>query len=319
VLVCPSCNATFREADARFCGECGQALVLAPDPYAGMILNRRFQLETRIGEGSFGVVYRASQLETGRSVAVKLLHPELNQDANRVARFRREGLVLCNLRNAHTITVFDFDQSAEGVLYIAMELLEGKSLEQVYYEQAPLDWRRAFRILMQICSSLGEAHAQGIVHRDLKPENIYLEDRARNHDFVKVLDFGIAKLITGDPSGPMNPQLTATGQTLGTLEYMAPEQLMGKALDGRSDIYALGVLGYELITGSLPFPNATDTLSLITAQLKRRPMAPSQLLPASGLPTAGDALLLKCLERDKVNRYPDAMALAAALLEVVGR
>ena len=309
----------FGEADARFCGACGQPLVRQADPYTGLVLNKRFQLEDKIGEGSFGVVFRASQLETGRSVAVKLLHPELNQDATRIARFRREGMVLCNLRNAHTITVFDFDQAADGMLYIAMELLEGQSLEQVFHEQAPLDWRRVFRILIQICSSLGEAHSQGIVHRDLKPENIYLEDRARNHDFVKVLDFGIAKLITGDPADPKNFQLTATGQTLGTLEYMAPEQLMGKALDGRSDLYALGVLGYELVTGALPFPGATDTMSLITAQLKRRPMPPSQLLPSSNLPPAGDAVLLKCLERDKVNRYPDAMALAAALQEVAGR
>ncbi len=315
-MVCPSCHSFFGQADARFCGACGQQLV---DPYAGLVLNNRFQLETKIGEGSFGVVFRGTALDSGRAVAVKLLHPELNQDANRVARFRQEGLVLCNLRNAHTITVFDFDQ-ADGMLYIAMELLEGKSLEQTFYEEAPLEWRRVFRILIQICSSLGEAHAQGIVHRDLKPENIYLEDRARNHDFVKVLDFGIAKLISGDPSNaPMTPQLTAIGQTLGTLEYMAPEQLMGKALDGRSDIYALGVLGYELITGALPFPNATDTLALITAQLKHRPMAPSQLLPASQLPPAGDAVILKCLERDKRNRFADAMALAAALQEVVGR
>ena len=117
------------------------------------------------------------QLATGRKVALKLLHPEMTKDENLVARFRREGMVLCNLRDAHTITTYDFDQTPDGTLYIAMELLEGKSLHQVFHEQAPLEWKRMFKILIEMCSSLAEAHAQGIVHRDLKPENVYLETR----------------------------------------------------------------------------------------------------------------------------------------------
>ena len=186
-------------------------------------------------------MYRGVQLATGRKVALKLLHPEMTKDENLVARFRREGMVLCNLRDAHTITTYDFDQTPDGTLYIAMELLEGKSLHQIFHEQAPLEWKRVFKILSEMCSSLAEAHAQGIVHRDLKPENIYLESRPGNPEFVKILDFGIAKVMRGDTIDPQSPQLTATGQTLGTLEYMSPEQLMGKPLDGRSDVYALGV------------------------------------------------------------------------------
>ena len=120
-------------------------------------------------------MYRGVQLATGRKVALKLLHPEMTKDENLVARFRREGMVLCNLRDAHTITTYDFDQTPDGTLYIAMELLEGKSLHQVFHEQAPLEWKRVFKILTEMCSSLAEAHSQGIVHRDLKPENIYLE------------------------------------------------------------------------------------------------------------------------------------------------
>jgi serine/threonine-protein kinase len=285
--------------------------------YINQVLNNRFKVESKIGEGGFGAVYRGVQLATGRKVALKLLHPEMTKDENLVARFRREGMVLCNLRDAHTITTYDFDQTPDGTLYIAMELLEGKSLHQIFHEQAPLDWKRVFKILGEMCSSLAEAHAQGIVHRDLKPENIYLENRPGNPEFVKILDFGIAKVMRGDTIDPQSPQLTATGQTLGTLEYMSPEQLMGKPLDGRSDVYALGVVAYEMITGRLPFPDAKGPAGLITAQLKQTPIAPSQANAKAGLPAAADRAILKCLEKDKNNRYPDVSQLSFALQEVV--
>jgi eukaryotic-like serine/threonine-protein kinase len=287
------------------------------DIYLEAVLNNRFKVESKIGEGGFGAVYRGVQLATGRKVALKLLHPEMTKDENLVARFRREGMVLCNLRDAHTITTYDFDQTPDGTLYIAMELLEGKSLHQVFHEQAPLDWKRMFKILIEMCSSLAEAHAQGIVHRDLKPENVYLESRPGNPEFVKILDFGIAKVMRGDSIDPQSPQLTATGQTLGTLEYMSPEQLMGKPLDGRSDVYALGVVAYEMITGRLPFPDAKGPAGLITAQLKQTPQPPSQANPKANLPGMADRVILKCLEKDKNNRYADVTQLAHALQEVL--
>jgi eukaryotic-like serine/threonine-protein kinase len=287
------------------------------DIYIGQILNNRFKVESKIGEGGFGAVYRGIQLATGRKVALKLLHPEMTKDDNLVARFRREGMVLCNLRDAHTITTYDFDQTPDGTLYIAMELLEGKSLHQLFHEEAPLEWRRVFKILTEMCSSLAEAHTQGIVHRDLKPENIYLESRSGNPEFVKILDFGIAKVMRGDAIDPQSPQLTATGQTLGTLEYMSPEQLMGKPLDGRSDVYALGVLAYEMITGRLPFPEAKGPAGLITAQLKQTPLPPSQAIPSAQLPEAADRAILKCLEKDKNNRHPTVSVLAVALQQAV--
>jgi serine/threonine-protein kinase len=285
--------------------------------YINQVLNNRFKVESKIGEGGFGAVYRGVQLATGRKVALKLLHPEMTKDENLVARFRREGMVLCNLRDAHTITTYDFDQTPDGTLYIAMELLEGKSLHQIFHEQAPLEWKRVFKILTEMCSSLAEAHAQGIVHRDLKPENIYLENRPGNPEFVKILDFGIAKVMRGDSIDPQSPQLTATGQTLGTLEYMSPEQLMGKPLDGRSDVYALGVVAYEMITGRLPFPDAKGPAGLITAQLKQTPQPPSTANAKAGLPQAADRVILKCLEKDKNNRWADVTQLASALQEVI--
>src|SRR5262245_57554971 len=288
-----------------------------PDFYIDAVLNNRFKVESKIGEGGFGAVYRGVQLATGRKVALKLLHPEMTKDENLVARFRREGMVLCNLRDAHTITTYDFDQTPDGTLYIAMELLEGKSLHQLFHEQAPLEWRRMFKILTEMCSSLAEAHTQGIVHRDLKPENVYLESRPGNPEFVNSLDFGIAKVMRGDSIDPQSPQLTATGQTLGTLEYMSPEQLMGKPLDGRSDVYALGVVAYEMITGRLPFPDAKGPAGLITAQLKQTPAAPSVANPNANLPPAADRVILKCLEKDKNNRYADVSALAHAMQDVL--
>ena len=287
------------------------------DVHLGKLLNNRFKIESKVGEGGFGAVYRGTQLATGRKVAIKMLHPEMTKDDNLVARFRREGMVLCNLRDAHTITTYDFDQTPDGELYIAMELLEGKSLHQVFHEQAPLEWKRMFKILIQMCSSLAEAHQQGIVHRDLKPENVYLEHRTGDPEFVKILDFGIAKVMRGDSIDPASPQLTATGQTLGTLEYMSPEQLMGKPLDGRSDVYALGVVAYEMITGRLPFPDAKGPAGLITAQLKQTPLPPSQANPRAGLPQLADKVILRCLEKSKDNRFPDTTQMAAAMQEVL--
>jgi serine/threonine-protein kinase len=205
------------------------------------------------------------------------------------------------------------------MLYIAMELLEGKSLHQVFHEEAPLEWNRVFKILTEMCSSLAEAHAHGIVHRDLKPENIYLESRHGNPEFVKILDFGIAKVMRGGTAGPQAEKLTATGQILGTLEYMSPEQLMGKSLDGRSDIYALGVLAYEMITGRLPFPDAKGPAGLTTAQLIQTPVPPSVASPKTRIPASADRVILKCLEKDPKNRFADVSQLSVALQEAIER
>ncbi|WP_428262451.1 serine/threonine protein kinase [Haliangium sp.] len=326
---CPLCNSAL-EPGIRFCGVCGhqvsdgrppggdvaaEAYEEVPDPYIGVVLNNRFVIESKLGEGGFGAVYGGKQLGTGRKVALKLLHPEMTQDDNLVARFRREGLVMCNLKDAHTVTTYDFDQTTEGTLFIAMELLEGRSLHDVFYAEAPIGWKRMFRIVMQMCSSLAEAHAQGIVHRDLKPENIYLESRPGEPEFVKILDFGIAKVMRGD--GSQAPQLTATGQTLGTLEYMSPEQLMGKALDGRSDIYTVGVLAYELTTGRLPFPDAKGPAALITAQLREVPAPPSTVNMSARIPPAADAIILKMLAKDKADRFADMNDLRKAVGELL--
>jgi serine/threonine-protein kinase len=286
------------------------------DPFIGTLLNNRYQVEEKVGQGGFGAVYKARQVAANREVALKVLHPDMARDQNLVARFRREGAVACNLRDAHTVTTYDFDQTADGTLYIAMELLKGRSLHDVFYEESPIHWLRVLKILEQMSSSLGEAHKMGIVHRDIKPENIYLENRHGNKDYVKILDFGIAKIIGGD-FGQQSSQLTAIGQTLGTLEYMSPEQLMGKQLDGRSDVYAMGVLGYELMTGNLPFPDAQGPAELIAAQLKKTPRPPSAVATDAGIPPEADEVILRMLEKDRNKRFADCEQLAAALTQVI--
>jgi serine/threonine protein kinase len=297
----------------------GSGAAAGKDPFVGQTLNNRYLIETKLGQGGFGAVYKGKQTMTGRAVAIKVLHPEMARDNNLLQRFQREGTVACNLRDAHTVTTYDFDRTPEGVLYIAMELLSGKSLHDIFYDEAPLPWRRVLRVLEQMCSSLGEAHRQGIVHRDIKPENVYLEDRPGQPDYVKVLDFGIAKIIRGDigGGGPQAPQLTATGQTLGTLEYMSPEQLMGKQLDGRSDIYAMGVLAFELLTGHLPFPDAQGPAELIGAQLKKVPPPPSSANPTGEIPPGVDAIILRMLEKDRGKRYQDVDELCADIAPVL--
>lgn len=288
------------------------------DPYIGTTLKDRFRVESKLGEGGFGVVYKGFQLGTNRVVAIKLLHPEMTRDKNVVQRFRLEGQVLCSLKDAHTVTTYDFDQTDDGTLFIAMELLEGRSLQDVFSSESPIAWQRMLKILAEMSSSLAEAHSKGIVHRDLKPENVHLEKRSGNDEFVKILDFGISKVLRGDGIGGTNgPQLTATGQTLGTLEYMSPEQLMGKQLDGRSDVYGMGVLAYELMTGRLPFPDAVGPAMLISAQLKRIPDAPSTALPSGGFPRDVDSMIFRMLEKDRNNRFPDVSALREECLRIL--
>jgi serine/threonine-protein kinase len=279
----------------------------------GKTLNNRYQIEGKLGEGGFGAVYKAKQLNMGRTVALKVLHARMAKDQQVIGRFKREAQASSLLRAPHTVQVYDFDQSPEGVMYLAMEILQGKSLHAIVRDEGPLDPVRVARVLDGIADSLGEAHGQGIVHRDIKPENIYLEPRP-TPDFVKVLDFGIAKIVSGDGLAASGPALTAAGQTLGTLEYMSPEQLMGQQLDGRSDLYALGVMSYELLTGALPWPAKTPG-ELITAHLKTMPPPPSKAKP--GIPPLLDQIILRLVEKQREKRYANTDELRKDLQRVI--
>jgi eukaryotic-like serine/threonine-protein kinase len=278
----------------------------------GKLLNNRYLIEDKLGEGGFGAVYRATQTQMNRKVALKVLHPRMAKDQQVVGRFKREAQASSLLRAPHTVQVYDFDQSPDGVMYLAMEMLQGRSLHAILANDGPLAPQRLYGVMDGIADSLGEAHAQGIVHRDIKPENIFLEPRP-TPDFVKVLDFGIAKIVGGEGlGGSSGPALTAAGQTLGTLEYMSPEQLMGAQLDGRSDLYALGILSYEMVTGALPFICKTPG-EMITAHLKNMPPPPSQAAPDKGIPPLLDQVILKLLAKKREERYKDTAELRADL------
>jgi eukaryotic-like serine/threonine-protein kinase len=281
----------------------------------GKLLNNRYQVEAKIGEGGFGAVYRAMQVGMNRKVALKVLHARMAKDQQVVGRFRREAQASSLLRAPHTVQVYDFDQSPDGIMYLAMEMLTGRSLHAILQEDGPLEPLRLARVLDGIADSLGEAHAQGIVHRDIKPENIFLEPRPTK-DFAKVLDFGIAKIVGGEGGMASGPALTAAGQTLGTLEYMSPEQLMGAQLDGRSDLYALGILAYELVTGHLPFPVKTPG-EMITGHLKTVPPPPSQVAPTRGIPPLFDHVIGKLLAKKREDRYRDTAELRVDLERVI--
>ncbi|MBA3452641.1 MAG: serine/threonine protein kinase, partial [Deltaproteobacteria bacterium] len=268
------------------------------DPLLGSVLDRRYMIDFRLAAGGFGAIYRATHIKSGHEVALKVLHPQLTGDAGVVARFRREGATMTSLRSPHTITAYELGEADDGTLYIVMELLRGESLFERFRSQGRFEWKRMVKIARAICDSLGEAHARGIVHRDLKPTNIHLEPAAGDPDFVKVLDFGIAKIL--HDSDFDSSDLTNAGQMIGTLDYMSPEQMVGGACTGQSDIYTLGILIYELIAGVRPFAEAQTAAAALAAILKTTPPPLSKRTP---VPEELDRILARCLERDPLKRY----------------
>jgi serine/threonine-protein kinase len=285
----------------------------APENLIGRTLNHRYLIEDKIGEGGFGAVFRGKQIATGREVALKILHPHNSSDQTIIARFRREAEACSKLRDTHTVTTYDFDETEDGILYLAMELLRGRSLHHLQKSDGILPAERVLSILDQVAQSLGEAHANGIVHRDMKPENVFIESRqVGNHteDHVKVLDFGIAKMMTGEKEAQA---LTAVGQTLGTLEFMSPEQLRGQKLDGRSDIYALGMMSYEMLTGILPFQSAKSPIEIINFHMKQPAPPPSKLKEGLKIPQAVDDIIVKMVAKNREDRFADTNDLRAAI------
>jgi serine/threonine protein kinase len=278
-----------------------EPVAVSLDSLVGRTLNNRYFVKRKIGEGGFGAVFEGMQVATERPIALKILHPQSVSDATVVARFRREAEACSKLRNPHTVIIYDFDQTEDGVLYLAMELVRGQSLQDIQRASGIIPFDRCLRILDQVAEALGEAHAKGIVHRDMKPENIMVEIRD-GEDFVKVLDFGIAKIKSGDGAKDA-PALTAIGQTVGTLEFMSPEQLRGKPLDGRSDIYALGMVAYEMLTGELPFKKSKSTTEIIQYHLQTPPPPPSSLKPEAEIPAVVDELVQKMCAKSRDDRH----------------
>ena len=284
---------------ALYCGLCGRRSRRRRDSQLGAVLGDTYRVNAKVGEGGFGVIYRATHLPTGLELALKVLHADLAGDGQIAARFRRESRVLANLRDPHTVVTYERGEFRDGTPYIAMELLRGQTLLQRFRERGALSWREVLGVMRAACSSIGEAHTCGIVHRDLKPANIHIGDDG----FVKVLDFGVARFPSepaADGSFEERREITFVGQLVGTLDYMAPEQLAGVPCTSRADIYSLGVVAFEMICGRRPFPDATTATSLMTTLLTQRPPIPSSLVP---VPEVVDRILLQCLERDPEHRF----------------
>ncbi len=277
------------------------------------MLSRRFRVEERIAAGGFGVIYRAIHLKSKYEVALKILHENMLADEKVVARFRREAQTLTTLRNRHTVTTYELVEEPDGRLFMVMELLRGETLFQQYKRQGALPWRRVVEIARAVCESLAEAHALGVVHRDLKPENIVIEPRD-GEEIVKVLDFGIAKVLPGSEV-EHDEELTNHNEVIGTWDYVSPEQIRSEAYSGRSDIYTLAVVMYEMITGTRPF--VQTGAALMAAILTTMPPAPSTRMP--GIPPALDRVLLRCLEPEPQRRFADVGELAAELDAILAR
>jgi eukaryotic-like serine/threonine-protein kinase len=289
-------------------------LVERHDPLIGAVLDDRFRIEFQLAAGGFGAIYRATDVRSDAVVALKVLHAQLARDRMVVARFRREGKTLASLRDPHTITAYEVGEAADGTMYIVLELLHGETLYQRFRAAGRLAWQRVVHIALGVCSSLAEAHALGIIHRDLKPANIHLEERDGDPDFVKVLDFGIAKIVHGN--GGERTELTQAGQMIGTVDYMSPEQLVGGEMTAASDIYTLGVVIYELIAGRTPFAHAPNATALLAAVLTS---SPEPLSTHAVVPAALDQVVARCLEREPANRFAEVSELVEALGAVVAR
>lgn len=270
----------------------------------GTIIDNRYRVEALLGEGGMGLVYRATHTGLNKTLAIKVLRSENVRDQEVLARFRREAESASNIGNEHIVDINDFGTMPDGSTYFVMECLEGLDLIDAIDAVQRLHEKRAIHIARQICVALGAAHDAGIVHRDLKPENVFLIRRGEDEDFVKVLDFGIAK-VANRPH-----RLTRDGEVLGTPHYMSPEQCAGDQIDHRTDIYALGVLLYEMVTGHVPH-DADTMMGILTKQMYEDPVPPR--VRVSKLSAELERIIMRSLEKKPAQRYRTMVEMEADL------
>jgi serine/threonine protein kinase len=317
---CPRCNSPCEEGH-KFCFSCGgelgdSAKRAEEDPLIGATLPGGYRVTNLVGVGGMGRVYCAEQVTLGRTVAVKVVHPHLAHDEMTAARFLNEARAASRLAHPNSVAIFDFGRTNDGHAYIVMEFLRGKDLSFVAHAEGPLAPRRIVDVLRQTLAALHEAHLLGIVHRDLKPENIVLEPLRSGSDFVKVVDFGLAKILEADAPTSGGRALTRPGIVCGTPEYMSPEHARGDPLDGRSDLYALGVVLFELLTGQVPFSSDSPTKTLLM-HLTDQPPDPRTVAPDRNISQAFADLVAKTLAKSREDRFQDAQAFSQALERVL--
>jgi serine/threonine-protein kinase len=291
-----------------------------PEALIGMTLSGRYKIEKLLGEGGMGAVYQAEHTHMRKRLAIKVLHPEMSRLTEVVARFEREAMAAANIDHPNVAKATDFGKLEDGSFFLALEFVEGHSLREAI-GRGRLELGRALHITSQVASALGRAHQLNIVHRDLKPENVMLVERDGDANFVKVLDFGIAKVPVGElgsagetgvNTGPAHPVLTQLGMVYGTPEYMAPEQALGQEVDARADLYALGIMMYEMLTGERPFDHESKVALLgmhVTA-----PVPPfSERAPDARIPREVEAITTRLLAKEAAHRFADARELVDAI------
>lgn len=308
---CPQCG-TACQTTHQYCPTCGfpvgNVSHSSEDRMIGRTLPGGYHILDLISVGGMGRVYRAEQSVLGRTVAVKVIHPHLLADENAALRFMTEARAASQLNHPNSVSVYDFGRTEDGQPYLVMEFLRGKDLATVAWEEGPLPFPRIVDVMRQALAALAEAHELGIVHRDLKPENIILEPLRRGGDFVKVVDFGLAKL-KGDAQGR---SVTNPGIVCGTPDYMSPEQGRGDQLDGRSDLYGLGVVLFQLLTGRLPF-DADSPTQIVMMHLTIPAPDPRQVAPERGIPDPLVEVVQKAMAKEADRRYQDAVEFSDAL------
>ncbi len=297
--VCPHCEARYGP-ELRFCPVDGATLRPLDDDTSivGRIVADRYQVLEKLGEGGMGQVYLAEHVRMGRRCALKVINPRLVSDTGAIARFDREASSASRIAHPNVAAVYDFGEASDGVVYLAMEYVAGESLKAILARDGPLSPRRAVRIAEQIADGLTAAHELGIVHRDLKPDNIMIGTNRDGTDCVKVVDFGIAKVLHHE-----SERLTSTGLAVGTPLYMSPEQLAADPVDERSDVYSLGLLIFEMLTGTLPFPTTRDATF---ARLVQPPRTLADTRPDVAWPSPLERVLARALSREKEERYTSA-------------
>jgi eukaryotic-like serine/threonine-protein kinase len=323
MLHCPTCGRQY-SADFEVCPEDHAALqadatvgdASAVDPLVGHTLDEKYRLEERLGIGGMGTVYRARHLLIDRPVAVKVLNQRFVEDDAARTRFSREARACGRLQHPNAVTVTDFGQSQDGYVYLVMELLEGRTLRDVLAKEAPLDAARAVALMLQISAAVAAAHEAGIIHRDLKPANVFIVQRAEDPFVVKVLDFGIAKLAAESLDEDEALTLTQVGAMIGTPRYMSPEQCDGAELTPAADVYSLGVILYEMLTGTVPFSGSTP-LAIAMKHTSELPRSPREIV--ASIPPALEELVLHTLEKAPAKRPQDAAGFRKELMEMAER
>jgi tRNA A-37 threonylcarbamoyl transferase component Bud32 len=292
-----------------------EPVAVTPGDLIGQVLLGRYQILKKLGEGGMGTVYLGEHNTIKKKLAIKVLSQEFAHKKDLKDRFLQEARAASMISQENVVEINDFGDTPDGSSFFVMEFLAGEDLSDTIKKQGKLPWARVKPIMLQICRALAAAHDAGIIHRDMKPENCYRITRGKNTDFIKVLDFGIAKVTTEEEGGKEGKGLTKTGMIFGTPEYMSPEQAQGSKPDHRVDVYAVGIIMYELLTGKVPF-HADTFMGILTKHMFEVPQAPSAVAPDADIPVEVEAIILKALQKERDLRFQSMVEMAEAIERV---